>query len=107
MQWLPGQFSGAEYRSTDGTVFCVVEGHGRVSIDGMNLEFAPHDVFVVPSWAPYRFETEHECILFSYSDRAAQEALGMWREWPGTHAHAKDSMDFLPSADDRLGRYAR
>jgi len=24
--------------------------------------------------------TESECVLFSYSDRAAQETLGFWRE---------------------------
>jgi hypothetical protein len=33
-------------------------------------------VFVVPPWTPYHLETDGECVLFSYSDRAAQEALG-------------------------------
>jgi gentisate 1,2-dioxygenase len=37
-------------------------------------------VFVAPSWEPYRLTAEGECVLFSYSDRAAQEALGFWRE---------------------------
>jgi gentisate 1,2-dioxygenase len=35
---------------------------------------------VVPSWEPYEFHAETDCVLFSYSDRAAQEALGFWRE---------------------------
>jgi gentisate 1,2-dioxygenase len=80
MQWLPKGFSGRKYRSTDGTVFCVVEGKGSVAIGDARFAFAPHDVFVVPSWELYRFETDSECVIFSYSDRAAQEALGFWRE---------------------------
>ena len=44
------------------------------------LRFEPHDVFVVPPWTSYYIVAEGECVLFSYSDRAAQEALGFWRE---------------------------
>ena len=80
MQRLPEGFSGRDYRSTDGTVFCVVEGHGRIAIGETHFEFAPKDVFVVPSWERYRFHTKTDCVIFSYSDRAAQEALGFWRE---------------------------
>jgi gentisate 1,2-dioxygenase len=80
MQWLPKGFAGAGYRSTDGTVFCVVEGRGAVSIGESRWDFSPHDVFVVPSWEFYRLHAATDCVLFSYSDRAAQEALGFWRE---------------------------
>jgi gentisate 1,2-dioxygenase len=80
MQWLPKGFAGSPYRSTDGTVFCVVEGDGCVEIGERGFEFGAHDVFVVPSWAPYRFRAVTEAVLFSYSDRAAQEALGFWRQ---------------------------
>jgi len=80
IQWLPKKFSGQTYRSTDGAVFNVVEGSGRAQIGDVEFSFAPHDVFVVPPWTPYRFKTDGECVLFSYSDRAAQEALGFWRE---------------------------
>jgi len=80
MQWLPKGFSGRDYRSTDGTIFCVVEGQGGVAIGEKQFDLAPRDVFVVPSWEPYRFEAENDCVIFSYSDRAAQEALGFWRE---------------------------
>jgi len=37
-------------------------------------------VFVVPSWESCEMKAESDCVLFSYSDRAAQEALGFWRE---------------------------
>ena len=80
MQWLPRGFAGREQRSTDGTVYCVVEGTGSVAIGATHFEFAPHDVFVVPSWEVYRFSAATDCMIFSYSDRAAQEALGFWRE---------------------------
>lgn len=80
MQWLPKGFTGRRYRSTDGAVFCVVEGRGSVSIGETRWAFAPHDVFVVPSWEFYQLNADAECVLFSYSDRAAQEALGFWRE---------------------------
>jgi len=80
MQWLPGGFAGRQYRSTDGMVFCVVEGRGSVSVGEARWDFAPHDIFVVPSWEFYRLTADADCVLFSYSDRAAQEALGFWRE---------------------------
>ena len=80
MQLLPSGHAGARYRGTDGTVFCVVEGKGAVTVGESRWDFAPHDVFVVPSWEFYRLHAATECVLFSYSDRAAQEALGFWRE---------------------------
>jgi len=83
MQWLPKGLAGRPYRSTDGAVFCVVEGRGSVSIGEAHWDFAPHDVFVVPSWAFYQLKAESDCVLFSYTDRAAQEALGFWREEAG------------------------
>lgn len=80
MQWLPKGYAGRPYRSTDGAVFCVVEGRGSVAIGDARWDFAPHDVFVVPSWTHYQLKADTDCVLFSYTDRAAQEALGFWRE---------------------------
>jgi gentisate 1,2-dioxygenase len=80
MQWLPKGFAGQRYRSTDGAVYCVVEGRGTASVGDARWLFQPHDVFVVPSWTFHQFTAETDCVLFSYTDRAAQEALGFWRE---------------------------
>jgi gentisate 1,2-dioxygenase len=80
MQWLPRGFAGQTYRATDGTIFNVAEGTGTLVIEDRTFTFAPHDVFVVPPWCRYRLNADSECVLFSYSDRAAQEALGFWRE---------------------------
>ena len=80
MQLLPSKFRGCHYRATDGTVFNVAEGECRVELAGAMHHLKPHDVFVVPPWESYRVEADESCMLFSFSDRAAQEALGYWRE---------------------------
>lgn len=80
MQLLPAGLVTAPYRSTDSTVYTVVEGRGRTLIGGEWFDWGPRDVFVVPSWTPCRHQASTEAVLFSYSDRAAQEKLGLWRE---------------------------
>ncbi len=80
IQLLPKGFRSSPYRSTDGTVVSVVEGRGKALIGGEAFEFEPRDTLVVPSWSECRFEAADECVLFSFSDRPAQQALGLWRE---------------------------
>ena len=83
IQLLPRGFRSAPYRSTDSTVYSVAEGSGKVSIGAESFAFEPRDTFVVPSWNPMTLEAREECVLFSYSDRPAQQALGFWREHRG------------------------
>ncbi|MSQ55643.1 MAG: gentisate 1,2-dioxygenase [Betaproteobacteria bacterium] len=83
IQLLPEGFRSAPHRSTDGTIYSVVEGEGKAWIGEQAFEFEPRDTFVVPSWMPCRFETRGECVMFSFSDRPAQLALGLWREQRG------------------------
>jgi gentisate 1,2-dioxygenase len=80
IQLLPAGFQGTRYRSTDGTVFSVVEGRGRSRVSGEVFEWGPKDVFVVPSWHEVSHEALGEAVLFSFSDRPVQKALGIWRE---------------------------
>lgn len=80
IQLLPRAFRSSPYRCTDGTIYSVAEGAGTVKIGDSSFDFAPRDTFVVPSWQPLRFETQDEVVLFSYSDRPAQVALGLLRE---------------------------
>jgi gentisate 1,2-dioxygenase len=77
---LPKGFKGEPYRSTDGTVFCVAEGRGATTVDGKELSWGVNDVFVVPPWKRYQHSASEEAVLFSISDRPAQESLGIWRE---------------------------
>jgi gentisate 1,2-dioxygenase len=77
---LPKGFKGEPYRSTDGTVFVCAEGQGATKVGDKVLEWRQNDVFVVPPWKPYSHTATKESVLFSISDRPAQEALGIWRE---------------------------
>ena len=77
---LPKGFKSEKYRSTDGTVFVCVEGQGATKIGDKVLQWGPRDVFVVPPWKTYTHEAAKESVLFSISDRPAQEALSIWRE---------------------------
>ena len=80
MQLLPAGFSGAAYRCTDSTIYSVVEGRGRTRAGDIQLEWKERDIFVAPSWYPVSHEAHTEAVLFSFSDRPAQKALGLWRE---------------------------
>jgi gentisate 1,2-dioxygenase len=77
---LPKGFRGEPYRSTDGTIFACAEGRGTTNVDGEVLEWRRNDVFVVPPWKRYCHTAAEQSVLFSISDRPAQEALGIWRE---------------------------
>ena len=80
MQLLPAGFQGKAYRSTDSTVYSVVEGRGIARIGDAEFHFGPRDVFVAPSWLPVQLAALEDATLFSYSDRPVQDALGLWRE---------------------------
>ncbi|WP_420225464.1 gentisate 1,2-dioxygenase [Pigmentiphaga litoralis] len=79
-QHLPAGFETQPHRSTDGTVYACLEGEGVAEINGQAFAFQPNDVFVVPSWHTLRLQARQDTILFSYSDRPAQQSLGLWRE---------------------------
>lgn len=83
MQLLPAGFESLPYRSTDATIFHVVEGKGQVEIDTTTYDFDQSDTFVVPNWTDRRLLASNDCILFSFSDRAMQERLCLWRERRG------------------------
>jgi len=80
MQLLPKGFASAPYRSTDGTVFSVVEGEGESRIGGTVMRWKKRDHFVVPSWATVEHRADSDAVLFSFSDRPVQEKLDLWRE---------------------------
>ena len=81
LQLLPKGFAGTPARQTDAAVYVGVEGQGRAHVGAQTFDWGPRDVFVVPSWAPLRLEAAGaEAVVFSFSDRPAQQALGLWRE---------------------------
>ncbi len=81
IQLLPKGFTTQSYRATDATIFVPKEGRGRSIIgDDFVIEWGPRDIFVVPSWQRVRHEVADETVMFSFSDRPVQEALGLFRE---------------------------
>jgi gentisate 1,2-dioxygenase len=83
MQLLPKGMRTQAFRSTGSTVYVGVEGGGSVTVGDRRFEWEPHDIIAVPSWQPLTFQASSDSVLFSYSDRAVQEALGLYREQRG------------------------
>jgi gentisate 1,2-dioxygenase len=77
---FPAGFKGQDYRSTDGTIFVCAEGSGKTVIDGKDFPWGVNDVFVIPPWKKYHHVVDKESVLFSISDKPAQQSLGIWRE---------------------------
>jgi gentisate 1,2-dioxygenase len=80
---LPAGFTSRPRASTDGTVFVVVDGSGTARVDGLEIALEARDTLVVPSWRELVLSADSEMVLFGYSDRTAQEKLGLFREQLG------------------------
>jgi gentisate 1,2-dioxygenase len=84
LQRLPAGFSGQGWRQTDGAVYSVVEGEGKVTVGEPGAQqtftYGPRDHFVIPSWHTARLSSERGCVLFSFSDRPVHQALGIHHE---------------------------
>ena len=80
MQWLPKGFATRPSRCTDGTVLVCLEGGAEAEVEGRAYRIAPNDVLVIPSWHALRLRADAQTVLFSYSNRPVQQALGLWRE---------------------------
>jgi gentisate 1,2-dioxygenase len=79
-QWLPAGFETQPLRSTDGTVHVCLQGSGEARVGEQAWRFEENDVFVVPSWHTLQLRAGPDALLFSFSDRPMQQALGLWRE---------------------------
>jgi len=79
-QKYPAGFKSRVWRTTESAVFAVVEGKGVAHIGDSEFQFAENDVMVAPNWTDLQFETSADTVLFSFSDRAPQELLGLFRE---------------------------
>ena len=77
---VPAGFETGKMRSSDGTIAVVVEGTGTLIIDDKAYALAPGEIVVIPSWSERRFSADSDLVLFSYSDRATQTKLSLWRE---------------------------
>ena len=82
---LPAGFTTRPRKSSDGTIFVVVEGRGTARLDAgtgaREIPLAPRDIVVVPSWQELVLDADETLVLFAYSDKASQEKLQLYREW--------------------------
>ena len=79
-QLLPAGFASQPCRRTDATVYVCQDGQGSARGGDQTYTFGPNDIFVVPSWHALSLQASETTILFSFSDRPMQQALGLWRE---------------------------
>ena len=77
---IPAGFATQPARQSDGMIHVVVEGSGTVTIDGTDFALTLGEIVVVPAWSERRIAATTDPVLFSYSDRATQDKLGLWRE---------------------------
>lgn len=81
VRMIPAGFETAPRRSSEGSVFVVVEGEGTARIGGVDHPLRERDVLAVPSWNEVHFAASRNLVLFAFSDRAAQEKLNLYREF--------------------------
>jgi gentisate 1,2-dioxygenase len=67
-------------RSTDGMVMAVADGRGTLQIADRSFAFSSRDIHAIPGWNWRSFKASEDCFLFFFSDRVAQEKLGLFRE---------------------------
>ncbi len=83
MTFVPKGFQTQPMRSTDGIVMALAEGALTASVGDRSFDLAPSDVAVAPGWSWRSWTAAEDSFLFCFSDRVAQEKLGLWREERG------------------------
>jgi len=83
MTHVPAGFGTVPLRSTDGMVVAIAEGRGTAKVGDETFRFEARDTVAVPGWTWRSFEATDDCFLFCFSDRVAQEKLGLFREERG------------------------
>lgn len=68
------------YRATDNQVVVVSEGSISVAIGDKQFDLGENDVMALPGWTWRTIKASDDAVLFFFSDRSAQEHLGIWKE---------------------------
>ena len=84
IQSLPVGFHGKPHRHTSSAIYHVVQGSGTTLVDGDELEWSERDNFCVPNWTRHHHvnHSDKPAILFSVTDQALLDHLGLYREDP-------------------------
>jgi len=79
-QRIAAGFNTRPILSTDGQVIVVVEGSGSIHIGASVFDILEGDILVVPAWTSRAIRASSTMTFFSFSDRATQSRLDLWRE---------------------------
>ena len=77
---VPKGFTTRPIRSTDGIVMCLGEGSATVTTGEKSFDLSENDVVACPGWTWRSFKAMEDSFIFCFSDRVAQEKLGLFRE---------------------------
>lgn len=82
MQMLRPKQTTRSHRHTSTVAYHAFQGRGRTIIDGEAFEWEQGDMFIVPLWCAHHHEntSDETSYLFTVSDRAMVEALGLYDE---------------------------
>jgi gentisate 1,2-dioxygenase len=80
VQLIPSGLELQTQRSTDSIVIVVVEGEGTLRVNDTILPLVEGAIAVVPSWATRSMRSTRDLVIFSFSDKAVQTRLDLWRE---------------------------
>ena len=83
MMHLPAGFETAPIRSTDAQIMSLAEGRLEARIGERDFTLEERDTLAAPGWTWRRYRAVSDSFLFVFSDRVAQEKLGLWREERG------------------------
>jgi gentisate 1,2-dioxygenase len=81
-RFVPG-FHGLPRRHTASTILHVVRGEGTTVVNGQEITWGEHDIFVIPAWASYEHinaSRSDDAVLFSYNNEPVVRALGLYRD---------------------------
>lgn len=70
-------------RHTGSSVFYVVRGQGRTTVDGQVFEWGAGDFMAIPAWATHRHENrsvDSDALMFQVNDIPVLKALGLYFE---------------------------
>jgi gentisate 1,2-dioxygenase len=67
-------------QSTANSIFAVIDGHGKSSIDDREFEWRRGDVFVVPAWRRHRCRALEQSLLLRVTDEPLMRKLNWLRQ---------------------------
>jgi gentisate 1,2-dioxygenase len=66
-------------RTTANQIFCVADGQGTTTVDGVTLAWRRGDVFAIPGWRQFEHTADGDATLFEMTDEPVMSALGWLR----------------------------